>query len=87
MSEFHVDLSGEVAGPDVASTMLQRIENAIYDLDPAAVIDFTPATTRLRVAAVLDRDHLASLLVAAGCLVPPDAITQLPSICCGGCSG
>lgn len=87
MSEFHIDLGAEMVGMAVESPTLQQVEDAICDVDPAAVIDFTPATARLRVAAALDRDHLGRLLAGAGCLVPADAIVQLPSICCGGCSG
>ncbi len=87
MSEFHIDLGAEMVGTAVESDTLQRIEDTICDVDPAAVIDFTPSTARLRVAAALDRDHLASLLADSGCPVTADAIVQLPSICCGGCSG
>lgn len=87
MSEFHVDLGAEMGGAAVESAALRRVEDAICELDPAAVIDFTPVTARLRVAAAVDRDHLGLLLASAGCPVPTDAIVQLPSICCGGCSG
>ena len=87
MSEFHVDLGTEMIGMAAGSLALQRVEDAIFDVDPAAVVDFTPATARLRVAAALERDHLGRLLASAGCPVPTNAIVQLPSICCGGCSG
>lgn len=87
MTEFHVDLGAGTLAAAVDTKALQRIEDAIGDIDPAAVIDFAPATGRLRVAAALDRDHLGTLLAQAGRPVPPAAIVQLPSICCGGCSG
>ena len=87
MSEFHVDLGAEMIGMAVESPPLQQVEDAICNVDPAAVIDFTPATARLRVAAALERNHLGRLLASAGCPVPTNAIVQLPSICCGGCSG
>ncbi|WP_246606487.1 hypothetical protein [Novilysobacter antarcticus] len=87
MSEFHVDMGDRVGAATIDPQALARIEDAIYDVDPAAVVDFTPASRRLRVAAALDSDHLAVVLGFAGYPVEPDAIEQLPSICCGGCSG
>lgn len=87
MSEFHVDMGKTAGAAAIEPQALERIEDAIYDLDPAAVIDFTPSSRRLRVAAALDSGHLALVLGVAGYPVEPDAIEQLPSICCGGCSG
>lgn len=87
MSEFHIDLGDRAGAAAIDTQALERIEDAIYDVDPAAVIDFTPSSGRLRVAASLDADHLAIVLDAAGYPVDREAIEQLPSICCGGCSG
>ncbi|KIQ96489.1 hypothetical protein [Lysobacter sp. A03] len=87
MSEFHVDMGDRAGNAVIDPQALELIEDAIYDVDPAAVIDFTPSSGRLRVAAALDSDHLATVLGFAGYPVGPDAIEQLPSICCGGCSG
>ncbi len=87
MSEFHIDMGEKAGAMALDPQALGRIEDAIHDVDPAAVIDFAPSGHRLRVAAALDANHLAVVLGFAGYPVGPDAIEQLPSICCGGCSG
>jgi hypothetical protein len=39
------------------------------------------------VAASVDATALIALVNQAGYAVAPDQVIQLPSICCGGCSG
>ena len=41
----------------------------------------------LRVSTLLSKDDLRAVLLGAGYRIAPDRIRQLPSICCGGCSG
>lgn len=77
--EFHVTTND-------ASARLAAIEDAILDIDPAAVVDID-ADGVLRVAAALDAGGLERLLADAGVALAPGSIRQLPSICCGGCSG
>ena len=78
--EYHVAFD---AAPD-----LGRIEQVLLDGDPAAVADLDPnAAPVLRVSTLLPKDDLQALLHRAGYDVPSDRIRQLPSICCGGCSG
>lgn len=77
--EFHV------TAKDVGAR-LSEIEDAILDIDPAAVVDIDGDGV-LRVAAALDAPGLERLLGDAGLTLGPGDITQLPSICCGGCSG
>jgi len=78
--EFHIKLSGPA--PDAGV-----IEEAIREVDPSALVDIDPASPTLRVATSVDAPQLVALLGQAGYAVTPQQVTQLPSICCGGCSG
>jgi hypothetical protein len=78
--EFHVALAG--AQPDP-----HRIEDLLLEQDPAALLDIDLRMELLRVSTWLPGDQLLDLLARAGCPVPPERMRQLPSICCGGCSG
>jgi hypothetical protein len=78
--EFHVTLSGPAPDPD-------RIEDAIRAVDPSALADIDPASSTLRIATSLGARELIELLAGAGHPVSPEQVRQLPSICCGGCSG
>ena len=78
--EFHVRL------PDRRAP-LDAIEARLLDLDPAALIDLDPLNPQLRIATMIESPALQVLLKEAGLDVPAEDIRQLPSICCGGCSG
>ena len=78
--EFHIQMNG--AKPDV-----EAIKAAFIAIDPSALVDIDPAGGALRVAAVVDVVELVSLFSRAGHPVSPAQVTQVPSICCGGCSG
>ena len=78
--EFHIQLSGPV--PDPA-----QIEDAIRAVDPSALVDIDPASPTLRIATSVEARQLIALIVQAGYPVTLPQLTQLPSICCGGCSG
>ena len=78
--EFHIRLTHPIAD-------LAMIEDAIRTLDPAAQIDIDKPGQKLRVAAYVEGAELVSLLSRAGYPVDPLQVVQLPSICCGGCSG
>lgn len=78
--EFHVRLDG--ARPD-----LDALGDAIREVDPAAVLDIDPGGALLRVAAAVQVRELVELMGGAGSPVTRDQVRQLPSICCGGCSG
>ncbi len=78
--EFHVQLNA--SRPD-----LDRFGDAIRDVDPAAVFDVDSSGTVLRVAAAVQFAELVALLARAGHPVAAAQVRQLPSICCGGCSG
>ena len=66
---------------------LALLERAVQALDPAALLDLDAAGTTLRIATLLPRVEVAGLIAAAGHPVTLDQVRQLPSICCGGCSG
>ena len=70
------------AMPDLAP-----LDRAIAGLDPAALVDVDAGGRMLRMATVLGRDELLSCLREAGLPAEPSRLRQLPSICCGGCSG
>ncbi|WP_166206081.1 hypothetical protein [Cognatiluteimonas telluris] len=78
--EFHITLHGRAPDPLV-------LEDAIRAVDPAALLDVDPASPTLRVATSLDARQLIALVGEAGYPITPQQVTQLPSICCGGCSG
>lgn len=63
------------------------IDDAIRTADPAAMVDTDAEGATLRIATLLPRAQVAELVTAAGYPVARDQVQQLPSICCGGCSG
>lgn len=78
--EFHIRLAG--TRPDLAA-----IDEAVRAVDPAAVVDIDPTGAVLRVMAAMSADELACRVTGAGHPVAGDEVAQLPSVCCGGCSG
>lgn len=78
--EFHVTL------PD-AATHIDPILDAVRCVDPSAQMDIDAGGRALRVATSVDAVELLALLDQAGCAVEPDQLVQVPSTCCGSCSG
>lgn len=78
--EFHIEINDSLPDPGA-------IEDAIRAVDPAALVDIDPAGRTLRVAASVEAVELVALIGRAGYPVAPHQVTQIPSICCGGCSG
>ena len=78
--EFHINMAGPM--PNIAA-----IEHAVRSIDPAALVDMDPADHTLRVAASIDAVQLVSLINQAGNPVARSQVIQVPSTCCGGCSG
>ena len=76
--EFHIDMTGLT--PDI-----DAIERAIHAVDPAALVDVDGAS--LRVSAWVDAAQLLLLINQTGYPVAKDQVSQIPSTCCGGCSG
>lgn len=68
--------------PDVG-----RIEAALTDLDPAAIVDYDAVLATLRVSTLLEPADIAQALAGAGLPVATAQVQRLPSECCGGCGG
>ena len=68
-----------------AEADLVQSENALRQMDPAALVDAD--ANGLRIAGAFDVATLATLLRDAGLAVSPHDIRIVPSVCCGGCSG
>ncbi|MBS0192818.1 MAG: hypothetical protein JSR34_01050 [Proteobacteria bacterium] len=78
--EYHVQFGQPIRDPDA-------VEDAIRHLDPAATVVIDPAAHRLRVSTWFVIAELLKLLAASGNPVTTSQVTELPSTCCGGCSG
>ena len=78
--EFHIDMTGLT--PD-----MDAIEAAIHAVDPAALVDVDMANCTVRVSAWVDAAQLLLLVNQAGYPVEQEQVSQIPSTCCGGCSG
>jgi hypothetical protein len=78
--EFHIALSEAAPAPTV-------VQDALFDLDPTAVVDLDMSGLVLRISASLAVTELVDVLHRNGWPVTPKQIVQMPSICCGGCSG
>lgn len=78
--EFHVD--GMPSTADMAA-----ITDAIYNIDPAALVDIDPSTGALRVNASMSAADLTQAISSAGQDVNALLVMQMPSNCCGGCGG
>ena len=66
---------------------LSVLERALLTLDPAALVDLDASGRTIRMATVLTRPELLECLDAAGLPADASRLRQLPSTCCGGCSG
>ncbi len=66
---------------------LDALQRAIDDVDPAAIVDIDSAGANVRISTVIGSAELLALLSGAGYPLSADALEQVPSQCCGGCSG
>lgn len=78
--EFHIKMADSLL--DIGT-----IDDAIRAVDASALVDIDSAGNTLRVATSVGAAELVLLLSQAGHPVGPHQVVQLPSICCGGCSG
>ena len=85
MAEFAFE--SPVAAPDVAPPDVSALDRAIVELDPAAVVDLDADGRTIRMATVLTRAELLACIAEAGIPADNARLRQLPSVCCGGCSG
>lgn len=72
---------------DVAGLDLAALEAQVQNFDPASLVDYDTARSRLRISTVVLAIELVFILEQAGYRVPLNQIELTPSVCCGGCSG
>ncbi len=86
--EFHVRIDNHLAAlHGHGDALLEAVRTMIEQVDPSAVLDIDASGCLLRIAAAIDVAQLEHLLDRAGYPTTPAQVRQLPSICCGGCSG
>lgn len=68
--------------PDLAA-----VERALGALDPAVAVDLADGGRALRIATWATPAEVLAELRSAGVDACDGALVQLPSTCCGGCSG
>jgi hypothetical protein len=78
--EFHIALTETCPGPDV-------IQGIMFDADPTAVVDLDMSGLVMRISSCVTVTDLVELLRRTGWTVAPERVAQLPTLCCGGCSG
>ena len=64
-----------------------KVQEALWQIDPASVAHLDPDGRQLRVNIQTDAGELLALLQSIDLPVDASDITQIPSICCGGCGG
>lgn len=72
---------------DQAAPGLDDLRDACLAEDPSAMLDIAPEGDAVRIATQLDAATLVSVLAQSGWPLAPGQLRQLPSVCCGGCSG
>jgi len=78
--EFHIAVV-------YASPAAGIVQDALCDIDPMAVVDLDMSGLVMRVSSTATVADLIEVFRRHGWLVAPEQVVQLPSICCGGCSG
>ncbi len=78
--EFHIAVAEASPEPGV-------VQDALFDIDPTAVVDLDMSGLVMRVSASATAADVIDVLRRTGWPVAADQVVQLPSICCGGCSG
>lgn len=68
--------------PDLAT-----VERVLRALDPAVVVDLVDGARMLRISSCATPGEIIDYLRSAGIEASSAALLQLPSVCCGGCSG
>lgn len=78
--EFHIALTKSSPEPDV-------VQHAMSDIDPGALVALDMSGLVMRISSWVPVEDLITVLDRTGWTVKPEQVAQLPSICCGGCSG
>jgi hypothetical protein len=79
--EYHIDLPANA----LSGAQLAGVEDALLAQDSGAAVDLHQG--KLRISTLLRSDEVRALLRQEGCEVEQGAIYQVPSTCCGSCSG
>lgn len=78
--EFHIALTDASPRPEV-------VQDAMFDIDPSALVDLDKDGVVMRISTWVPLRDLIEALRCTGWAVKSEQVVQLPSICCGGCSG
>ncbi|MGN2245001.1 hypothetical protein ACFWZU_16010 [Frateuria sp. GZRR33] len=78
--EFHIALTD-------ASPRAEVVQDALFDIDPSALVDLDMSGLVMRISSWVPVRDLVEVLQRTGWAVKQEQVVQLPSICCGGCSG
>jgi hypothetical protein len=78
--EFHVRLNRSILDPGA-------IEAAFLDVDAAATVAIDPLDGWLRLSSLISASDVLEVLRGSGHAVEAWQVEQLPSVCCGSCSG
>lgn len=78
--EFHIALTD-------TSPRLEVVQDAMFDIDPSALVDLDMSGLVMRISSWVPVNDLVDVLQRTGWAVKQEQVVQLPSICCGGCSG
>ncbi len=78
--EFHIAVTDGAPEPHV-------VEDALFDIDPTAVVDLDMSGQVLRISSYATTADLIGVLRQTGWVVTAEQVVALPTICCGGCGG
>lgn len=78
--EFHIALANTSPEPGV-------VQDALFDVDPMSVVDLDMSGLVMRISASATMTDVVDVLRRTGWSVTAEQVVQMPSICCGGCSG
>ncbi|MFZ2237028.1 MAG: hypothetical protein WBP11_15200 [Dokdonella sp.] len=78
--EFHINTSH-------ATVNAALVQEALWQIDPASIAQLAADGHELRVNVEADVGGLVALLQGIDLPIDASDITQIPSICCGGCGG
>ena len=78
--EFHIVVTEASPAPEV-------VQDAMFDIDPNAVADLDMSGLVMRISSYVPVADLIEVLRHTGWVVAPEQVTELPTICCGGCGG
>ncbi len=76
--EYHINIH-----KNISDNLLRKVESVLMDEDPSAIIDFDGK--QIRISTYLSIKYLENII--SNITTMSFKITQIPSTCCGSCSG